>query len=111
MNLKSDLHKSNHVPVPHKETEMKAIVLDEAPGLDNLRLIDRPVPEPRRQEVVVRMKAAALNYRDVEIVRGTYHTTYELPLVPLSGASARCDGVDAPQRPRCAKVEVLMSTT
>jgi NADPH:quinone reductase-like Zn-dependent oxidoreductase len=84
MNLKSGLHKSNHAPVPHKETEMKAIVLDGAPGFDNLRLIDRPVPEPKRQEVVVRMTAAALNYRDVEIVRGTYHTRYELPLVPLS---------------------------
>lgn len=63
---------------------MKAIVLDGKPGFDNLRLVDRPMPEPRRQEVVVRIKATSLNYRDVEIVRGTYHTQFPLPLVPLS---------------------------
>ena len=63
---------------------MKAIVLQDAPGVDNLRLVDRPMPEPRRQEIVVRIKATALNYRDVEIVRGSYHTAFQLPLVPLS---------------------------
>lgn len=63
---------------------MKALVIDGAYGLDNLRVVERPVPKPRRQEVVVRVRAAALNYRDVEIVRGTYHTRFPLPLVPLS---------------------------
>ncbi len=63
---------------------MKALVIDSAYGLDNLRVVERPVPKPRRQEVVVRVRAAALNYRDVEIVRGTYHTRFPLPLVPLS---------------------------
>jgi NADPH:quinone reductase-like Zn-dependent oxidoreductase len=64
--------------------QMKALVIDSAYGLDNLRVVERPVPKPRRQEVVVRVRAAALNYRDVEIVRGTYHTRFPLPLVPLS---------------------------
>lgn len=63
---------------------MKALVIDGAYGLDNLRVVEQPVPKPRRQEVVVRVRAAALNYRDVEIVRGTYHTRFPLPLVPLS---------------------------
>ena len=63
---------------------MKAIALMNAPGFDSLTMIDRPIPEPRRQEIVIRVKASALNYRDVEIVRGTYHTSFELPLVPLS---------------------------
>jgi len=63
---------------------MKALVIDGAYGFDNLQVVERSVPEPRRQEVVVRVRAAALNYRDVEIVRGTYHTKFPLPLVPLS---------------------------
>jgi len=63
---------------------MKAIVLDGGLGLDHLRLVDRPMPQPRRQEVVVKVKATALNYRDLEIVRGTYHTQFPQPLVPLS---------------------------
>ncbi|WP_448952547.1 zinc-dependent alcohol dehydrogenase family protein [Labrys neptuniae] len=63
---------------------MKAIIIDGEPGLDNLRLVDRPMPVPRRQEVVVRVRATALNYRDLEIVRGSYHTRFALPLIPVS---------------------------
>src|SRR5437870_1094190 len=33
---------------------MKAWVLDGAGGIDNLQLAERPRPEPRRQEVVLR---------------------------------------------------------
>lgn len=63
---------------------MKAIIIEGEPGLGNLRLVERPVPTPRRQEVVIRVKATALNYRDLEIVRGSYHTRFALPLIPLS---------------------------
>ncbi|AXV18448.1 NAD(P)-dependent alcohol dehydrogenase (plasmid) [Neorhizobium sp. SOG26] len=63
---------------------MKAMILQDTPGLDNLRIVERPMPKPRRQEILVQVKATALNYRDVEIVNGTYHTAFDLPLVPLS---------------------------
>jgi NADPH:quinone reductase-like Zn-dependent oxidoreductase len=60
---------------------MKAIVID---GQMSLQLVERPIPEPRRQEVIVKVQATALNYRDVEIARGSYHTKFALPLIPLS---------------------------
>lgn len=63
---------------------MKAMALQGDVGFHNLRLVERPMPVPQRQQVVIRVKATALNYRDVEIVRGTYHTRFALPLVPLS---------------------------
>ncbi|TGQ44019.1 NAD(P)-dependent alcohol dehydrogenase [Mesorhizobium sp. M00.F.Ca.ET.216.01.1.1] len=63
---------------------MRAIELQTPGGVDNLRMVERPMPEPGRQEMIVRVKATALNYRDVEIVRGSYHTAFPLPLVPLS---------------------------
>lgn len=63
---------------------MKAFVIEEGEGIDRLRPVDLPVPEPRRGEVVLRMRAASLNYRDLEIVRGTYHAGFALPMVPLS---------------------------
>jgi NADPH:quinone reductase-like Zn-dependent oxidoreductase len=34
--------------------------------------------------VIVRVRAASLNYRDLEIVEGRYHTGFALPLIPLS---------------------------
>ncbi|WP_026791686.1 zinc-dependent alcohol dehydrogenase family protein [Pleomorphomonas oryzae] len=63
---------------------MKAIVLQDSASPDNLRLVERPILKPRRQEMLIRVKATALNYRDVEITNGTYHTAFSLPLVPLS---------------------------
>lgn len=69
------------------ETEiplMKAIVLQDRPGIGNLRTVDLPDPVPRRQEILIKVRATALNYRDVEIVNGSYHTAFALPLVPLS---------------------------
>ncbi|WP_457309623.1 zinc-dependent alcohol dehydrogenase family protein [Sphingomonas sp. UYAg733] len=42
------------------------------------------MPRPERQQIVVRVAAAAINYRDVEILRGTYHTRFPAGLIPLS---------------------------
>jgi NADPH:quinone reductase-like Zn-dependent oxidoreductase len=53
-------------------------------GLEHLTRVERPVIPPGRGEVLLRMRAAALNYRDLEIATGTFGTSYALPLVPLS---------------------------
>jgi NADPH:quinone reductase-like Zn-dependent oxidoreductase len=63
---------------------MKAIILQDSQNPDNLRIVERPIPESRRQEILVHVGATALNYRDVEIVNGIYHTAFKLPLIPLS---------------------------
>lgn len=63
---------------------MKVMVLQDGHGADRLRIVERPIPTPRRQEILIWMKATALNYRDVEIANGTYHTAFDFPLVPLS---------------------------
>lgn len=53
-------------------------------GLKNLRLVDRPVPTPAPDEVLVRIRAASLNYRDLMIVSGTYNPRMKLPAIPFS---------------------------
>ena len=63
---------------------MKAMVVDGQFGLDFLKLIDRPQPQPRRGEVIVRMRAVSLNYRDTDMVAGTYPYKFPLPLCPTS---------------------------
>jgi NADPH:quinone reductase-like Zn-dependent oxidoreductase len=42
---------------------------------------------PRPNEVLVRIRAASLNYRDVMIVGGTYNPRMRLPAIPLSDAA------------------------
>lgn len=49
---------------------MQALVLTNPGGSDALALVERPVPEPGPGEVVVRLHAAALNHRDLFLVRG-----------------------------------------
>ena len=51
---------------------MKAIVLRETGSIDNLRLEAMPDPTPGPGEVVVRLRAAALNHRDVWVCKGKY---------------------------------------
>ena len=50
---------------------MKAVVLT-ATGSENVKLVRRPKPRPAAGEVLVRMTAAALNYRDLVVVNGGY---------------------------------------
>jgi NADPH:quinone reductase-like Zn-dependent oxidoreductase len=66
-----------------KQRAMKAVEL-RAWGLDNLVLAERPEPRPGTGQVVVRVKAASINYRDLLMVRGEYNPKQRLPLVPCS---------------------------
>jgi len=63
---------------------VQAIIIDEGPPFQNLRLVERPIPVPARGEVVLKLRAASLNYRDLEMVSRTYSSRFPVPLVPLS---------------------------
>lgn len=54
-------------------------------GLDNLKLSDRPEPRPGPGEVVIAMRMASINARDLIVPqRGYGQATGELPLIPVS---------------------------
>lgn len=54
-------------------------------GLDHLQPEERADPgPPGRGQVLVRMRAASLNYRDLLMVTGLYNPKQPLPLVPCS---------------------------
>jgi NADPH:quinone reductase-like Zn-dependent oxidoreductase len=53
-------------------------------GLDGLILVDRPQPEPKAGQVLLKMKAASLNFRDLLTVTGKYNPRMRLPQIPLS---------------------------
>jgi NADPH:quinone reductase-like Zn-dependent oxidoreductase len=65
-------------------------------GLEALTLVERPQPEPGPGEVVVRVRAASLNYRDWLIANGRYgRGPLKLPLVPLSDGAGEVAEVGA----------------
>ncbi len=62
-------------------------------GMENLKLSQRPEPQAGPGQVLVRMKASSLNYRDLVVPeRGYGSYTGTLPLIPVSdGAGVVCD--------------------
>jgi len=62
---------------------MKAFVFKDRLALDDLRAVEQLAPSPGARQVLLRMRAASLNYRDLSIGRGEYGR-YPLPLVPVS---------------------------
>lgn len=72
---------------------MKAALLT-APGEENLAIVDLPTPEPGPGEVLVRVKAVSLNYRDLLVVRGGYGSRQKTrDLIPLSDGAGEVVGV------------------
>lgn len=53
-------------------------------GIDSLTLTQGEIPRPGRGQVLVRLRAASLNYRDLLVIRGTYGAATPPGLVPLS---------------------------
>ncbi len=69
---------------------MKVMQIQDSWSPDNIRLAERPTPEARPGEVLLRMEAASLNYRDYVMARGGYgRRGGALPLVPCSDGAGR----------------------
>jgi len=63
---------------------MHCYEFSDAISLESLHLVERPDPTPGPHDIVIRMRAAALNFRDVAMLRGKYHIGVSPPLIPLS---------------------------
>lgn len=74
---------------------MRAVQL---PAVNQLQVVDLPDPQPGPSEVVVAVRAAALNHRDVWIKQGAY-AGLKWPCIPGSDGAGEVlavgDGVDA----------------
>jgi NADPH:quinone reductase-like Zn-dependent oxidoreductase len=63
---------------------MQVIELNGGFGIEHVRAATRPVPEPGPGEVLLKVTAVSLNYRDLLLVKGVYNPKQKLPLIPLS---------------------------
>lgn len=64
-------------------TQMRAVEANDF-SIESLALAQRPVPELRRGEILVKIAAASLNYRDLAILAQKYMPKLKLPYVPAS---------------------------
>lgn len=57
-------------------------------GLDNLKLVELEVPKPGPKQILIRVKAVSLNFRDKSIMDGDYlPELMSKPFVPVSDAA------------------------
>lgn len=61
---------------------MKAVVIREHGDVERLLLEERAIPEPKPGQVLVRVKACALNHLDTWVRRGVPGHSFPLPIVP-----------------------------
>src|SRR5687767_3345155 len=53
-------------------------------GIENLTVVEREEAAAQGKEVLVKFRAASLNFRDLMVAAGTYNPRMKLPAVPLS---------------------------
>src|SRR6202161_3382942 len=58
---------------------MRVYLFDNHGGLDGLHIHDEPVPSPQRGELLLRITAVSLNYRDIAIPLGRHPATTNAP--------------------------------
>ena len=62
---------------------MKAYEIEQF-GIDDLRPVEKERPRPAADEVLVKLCAVSLNFRDVMVVKGQYNPRMKLPAIPFS---------------------------
>lgn len=66
---------------------MKALVIKQHGGIENLEIVDLPKPTPAPNEVLLNVKAVALNQLDLFVRRGSPALKLTLPHIPCSDAA------------------------
>lgn len=75
---------------------MKCYVIPTPKGIDSLTLAERPDPVPGPRQILVRVKATSLNYRDLLTIEAQYARAAPKPdLVPLSDGAGEVVAVGA----------------
>jgi NADPH:quinone reductase-like Zn-dependent oxidoreductase len=64
-------------------------------GVDALVEVERPQPKPAHRQVLVKVAACSLNFRDFAIARGTYRMGVRDNLIPLSDGAGEVAEVGA----------------
>jgi NADPH:quinone reductase-like Zn-dependent oxidoreductase len=80
------VHKHNYQDGDNGENVMRAYELPNGgAGVEALKQVDRPDPaKPAYRQVLVKVRACSLNFRDLGIARGSYRMPVKDNIVPLS---------------------------
>ena len=88
---------------------MKAIFFEEHGGPENLKFADLPDPEPGPGEVLVRVKAVALNHLDIWVRKGWKGLNLDMPHIGGSDIAGEIIEVNAPTKSWQAGTRVVVN--
>src|SRR5258708_11146554 len=81
----TEMRISSHEALEHyTEHPMRAYAIEQFGDVKGLKLVDRAEPKISARQVLVRIQAASLNYRDLVVLRGQYDRNPQLGRTPLS---------------------------
>ncbi|MEM9904612.1 MAG: NAD(P)-dependent alcohol dehydrogenase [Cyanobacteria bacterium P01_D01_bin.44] len=65
---------------------MRTVQVEMRGAFDNLKIVDQPIPIPNDYEVLIKLQAASLNWKDMLMIMGGFGVgdDLELPFIPLS---------------------------
>src|SRR5271165_3571949 len=61
---------------------MKAIQVQQAGGVEELKWTDVEMPQPHNGQVLIKVAAAGINYADIMMRKGTYPFPSPFPFIP-----------------------------
>lgn len=74
---------------------MRAVRLDEVGPPENLKIVEKPIPEIGPDEILIKVELAGLIYGDAEARRGTYFSETKLPWFPGREAAGYIHAIGA----------------
>jgi len=81
--------------MPALKKTMRAVRLDAVGPAENLKLVEKPIPEPGPDEVLIKVELAGLIFGDIEARRGTYFNETHTPWFPGREAAGYIAAVGA----------------
>jgi NADPH:quinone reductase len=60
---------------------MRAVVLNGYEGAKSLRIVDVHKPQPAPSEILIQVKAAGINFAELELIEGRYQVPKEVPFI------------------------------
>lgn len=74
---------------------MKVYEIRDGFGIDNLKIAERAEPNAGDNQILIRVRAVSLNYRDLLVTNGVFDPKLQLPRVPVSDGAGEVVSVGA----------------
>src|SRR5487761_368419 len=82
--MTTELRHSNPAPTKTRKPMRAYQIPKGGAGIESVVQVERPDPKPGHRQVLLKIKACSLNFRDLGIVRGSYRMPVRENVIPLS---------------------------